>query len=76
MEKITAKFATLDFAIENKAGGIPLSVKKKWAAQIEHTVAELHKKSITWGDAKPGNIMIGEHDDAWLIDFGGGFTMP
>lgn len=55
---------------------MPLSLRRKWAAQIEDTVKELHCLGIIWGDAKPGNIVIDECDDAWLIDFGGGFTQP
>jgi len=42
----------------------------------EQTVIELHKQDIIWGDAKPDNIVIDECDNAWLIDFAGGFTEP
>ncbi|KEZ43305.1 hypothetical protein SAPIO_CDS4749 [Scedosporium apiospermum] len=42
----------------------------------KHTVAELHKNDIIWGDAKPENVLIDEDDNAWVIDFGGGFTSP
>lgn len=76
LEKIPSKFTTLDPVMEGKAGEVTLSTKRKWMAQIENTVAELHKKNIIWGDAKPGNIIIDTDDNAWLIDFGGGFTEP
>ena len=76
LEKIPAKSTALVQVIQGRAGEVPSSLKEKWAAQIEHTVAELHKNDIIWGDAKPENVIIDENDDAWLIDFGGGFTPP
>ncbi|KAH7245329.1 hypothetical protein BKA59DRAFT_475681 [Fusarium tricinctum] len=48
--------------------------KKKWTLQIRETIVSLHKHGLVWGDGKPSNIIIDEQDDAWLIDFGGGFT--
>jgi len=30
---------------------------------------------VIWGDGKPDNILIHDKiDDAWVIDFGGGYT--
>ena len=30
---------------------------------------------MIWGDGKPDNILIHDKiDDAWVIDFGGGYT--
>ncbi|KAK4096334.1 hypothetical protein N658DRAFT_501701 [Parathielavia hyrcaniae] len=52
----------------------PDALKDRWAKQIQHTVAALHQAGITWGDAKPDNILIDVHGDAWIIDFGGGRT--
>ncbi len=52
----------------------PDDVKKRWARQIRETVAGLHQAGITWGDAKPDNILIDAQGDAWVIDFGGGRT--
>ncbi|KAJ4412064.1 hypothetical protein N0V82_008864 [Gnomoniopsis sp. IMI 355080] len=54
----------------------PLPMREKWASQIQHTVEMLHKAGVIWGDAKAGNILVDEHGrgDAWIIDFGGGFT--
>ncbi len=34
----------------------------------------MHSKGLIWGDGKASNIIMDEEDDAWLIDFGGGFT--
>lgn len=48
--------------------------RQKWTLQILETIERLHKHGLVWGDGKPSNIIIDEQDDAWLIDFGGGFT--
>ncbi|KAI1049835.1 hypothetical protein LB506_001910 [Fusarium annulatum] len=49
--------------------------RKKWASQVRDTVDLLHKIEITWGDGKASNVLIHrETDDAWVIDFGGGWT--
>jgi len=48
--------------------------KQKWISQIRESIQGLHKQGLVWGDGKPGNIIIDGQNDAWLIDFGGGFT--
>jgi tRNA A-37 threonylcarbamoyl transferase component Bud32 len=48
--------------------------KQKWSLQISETIQHLHKHELVWGDGKSSNIIIDEQDDAWLIDFRGGFT--
>ncbi|KAH7222607.1 uncharacterized protein BKA55DRAFT_584726 [Fusarium redolens] len=48
--------------------------KQKWASQIRQTIESLHQHGLIWGDGKPSNIIIDEKDNAWLIDFGGGYT--
>jgi RIO-like serine/threonine protein kinase len=50
--------------------------KRKWADQIEYTLLELHRIGLVWGDAKAGNVVIDREDNAWLVDFGGGYTLP
>ncbi|RKK15929.1 hypothetical protein BFJ66_g4584 [Fusarium oxysporum f. sp. cepae] len=51
------------------------SRRKKWASQVRDNVDLLHKTRITWGDDKASNVLIHrETDDAWIIDFGGGWT--
>lgn len=50
------------------------SLCKKWLKQITHSLDQLHAHQITWGDAKPDNVLISKQDDAYLIDFGGGYT--
>ncbi|KAF2275273.1 uncharacterized protein EI97DRAFT_434489 [Westerdykella ornata] len=52
-----------------------LSVREHWARQVTDTLLRLHERGIVWGDVKPDNILIDRHNnDAWLIDFGGGYT--
>jgi serine/threonine protein kinase len=50
-------------------------LRQRWATQITRSLAELHKHSIIWGDAKAENILIDRNDDAWIIDFGGSYTV-
>lgn len=47
---------------------------RKWLDQITHAVRQLHAHQIAWGDAKPENVLVDVHGDAYLIDFGGGYT--
>ncbi|KAJ4418793.1 hypothetical protein N0V82_005358 [Gnomoniopsis sp. IMI 355080] len=49
-------------------------LREKWAGQIQATVRTLHSVDVVWGDAKPSNVVIDLNNDAWLIDFGGGWT--
>ncbi|KAF5540000.1 hypothetical protein FMEXI_8650 [Fusarium mexicanum] len=48
--------------------------RQKWACQIRQSVELLHQNGLVWGDGKPSNIIIDDKDDAWLVDFGGGYT--
>jgi hypothetical protein len=34
----------------------------------------LHRIEVVWGDGKADNVLIDANKDAWLIDFGGGWT--
>ncbi|KAF5533253.1 kinase subdomain-containing protein [Fusarium mexicanum] len=68
---IDCKRVTLSCAVKP---GTEVSLREKWAAQIEEAVGQLHDAGIVWGDAKPDNILIDVKHDAWLIDFGGGYT--
>ncbi|KAI9760451.1 MAG: hypothetical protein M4579_001645 [Chaenotheca gracillima] len=47
---------------------------QQWVEQISRTVSALHDAGIIWGDATVYNVLIDLNDDAWLDDFGGGFT--
>jgi serine/threonine protein kinase len=52
----------------------PSFLRQKWASQIQDTVRQLHSAGIVWGDAKPENVLIDKYQDAWVADFGGGYT--
>ena len=54
--------------------GVSKERREKWGHQITQTVGQLHTFGVAWGDAKPDNVVIDLNDDAWLIDFGGGWT--
>lgn len=49
-------------------------LRQTWAQQVHDTVQQLHAAGIVWGDAKPDNVLVDQKNDAWLIDFGGGYT--
>lgn len=51
----------------------PKEVRLKVGRQIMETVELLHGIEVIWGDAKPSNVVIDLNNDAWLIDFGGGW---
>lgn len=52
----------------------PAQRRQTWVGQIREAVHGLHASGIIWGDGKASNVVIDERDDAWLIDFGGGWT--
>ncbi|KAH6693336.1 hypothetical protein BKA61DRAFT_624523 [Leptodontidium sp. MPI-SDFR-AT-0119] len=68
---IECDFVTLTCAAEPDT---PDSTKQKWVDQASRTLTQLHEAGIVWGDAKPDNILIDKNEDAWIIDFGGGYT--
>lgn len=48
--------------------------RRKWISQIRQAVRALHSKGIVWGDGRASNVIVDERDDAWLVDFGAGWT--
>jgi serine/threonine protein kinase len=48
--------------------------RQKWADQIREAMEFLHEIGLVWGDVKPENILLDNHNDAWIIDFGGSWT--
>lgn len=53
---------------------VPQPLLQQWVEQITLVVTWLHEAGIVWGDAKPDNVLIDASKDAWIIDFGGGYT--
>jgi hypothetical protein len=51
-----------------------VSLRARWANQVEAAVSALHAAGIVWGDVKAENVLIDKDDNAWIIDFGGGYT--
>lgn len=49
-------------------------LRNQWIEQLTMTLKELHAAGIVWGDAKAENVLIDGDNNAWIIDFGGGFT--
>lgn len=52
----------------------PNAVKDRWITQIREALRQLHSAGISWGDAKPGNVLVDRNMNTWLVDFGGGYT--
>ncbi|KAL2751939.1 hypothetical protein ACRALDRAFT_1083854 [Sodiomyces alcalophilus JCM 7366] len=49
--------------------------RRKWASQVQETIHLLHQIGVVWGDGKASNVLVHrDTDDAWIIDFGGGWT--
>ncbi|GLA28439.1 hypothetical protein AnigIFM63326_006016 [Aspergillus niger] len=62
---------TLSCALHDE---VTFAQQKKWEEQITTTVDLLHRADIIWGDVKTDNVLIDKNEDAWVIDFGGGYT--
>ncbi|KAL7927045.1 hypothetical protein ACQKWADRAFT_327026 [Trichoderma austrokoningii] len=52
----------------------PPAIRRRWMGQIEAALSVLHANDVVWGDIKAENVWIDKHNDARLIDFGGGYT--
>jgi tRNA A-37 threonylcarbamoyl transferase component Bud32 len=52
----------------------PASLKERWSAQVTNTLMTLHEAGVVWGDVKTANVLIDKYSNAWIIDFGGGYT--
>ncbi|TPX11612.1 uncharacterized protein E0L32_007591 [Thyridium curvatum] len=44
------------------------------STEKSQTIDCLHEIGVVWGDGKINNVVIDRDDNAWLIDFGGGWT--
>ncbi|KAJ5532031.1 hypothetical protein N7494_008583 [Penicillium frequentans] len=49
-------------------------LRQKWVDQVSHTLERFHEHEIIWGDAKAANVLLDFDDDAYVVDFGGGYT--
>lgn len=52
----------------------PPALRRRWADQVRATVERLHRAGVIWGDVKAENVLVDSDEDAWVIDFGGGYT--
>ncbi|EXK46482.1 hypothetical protein FOXG_20417 [Fusarium oxysporum f. sp. lycopersici 4287] len=52
----------------------PPEVRQRWMDQIAAAVSGLHDTGIIWGDVKAENVLIDQDSNAWVTDFGGGYT--
>jgi hypothetical protein len=52
----------------------PKHLRQRWVDQVNSTLKHLHEAGIVWGDAKAANVLVDGNMDAWIVDFGGGFT--
>ncbi|KAL6811614.1 hypothetical protein J3E69DRAFT_350021 [Trichoderma sp. SZMC 28015] len=50
------------------------AIREQWMGQLETALSALHENHIVWGDVKAANVLIDGIEDAWLVDFGGGYT--
>lgn len=50
----------------------PTGLRRKWFQQISHSLKIVHTAGVVWGDVTAANVLIDKHQNAWLIDFGGG----
>jgi serine/threonine protein kinase len=69
---IDSDYSTLQSAVRTPR--VSPELRQRWADQVRSTLARLHEVGIVWGDAKPENILIDRQDNAWITDFGGGYT--
>ncbi|KAK7429183.1 hypothetical protein QQZ08_004398 [Neonectria magnoliae] len=68
---IHCRAMTLGCAVKSHTSA---ALRSKWKNQVCSTVDLLHKAGVIWGDVKADNVLIDDRDDAWVVDFGGGYT--
>jgi len=56
--------------IISKEAPLPPDRVVKWGVQLCGVLELLHEKGIVYRDLKPGNIMVDDSDNVFLIDFG------
>lgn len=60
--------------IPDDAHDSPPDVRRVWMQQLDTALAALHQAGIVWGDVKAENVLIDKDNNAWVTDFGGGYT--
>jgi hypothetical protein len=70
----SSPFRDLD-AFQDDIDAVAPLRRKKWAGQVEHTINQLHRLGVVWGDVSARNILIDRKDNLWAVDFGGGFNL-
>ncbi|KAJ4200844.1 hypothetical protein NW759_015759 [Fusarium solani] len=68
---IDCKNLTLSCAVKPEMSTV---WREKWIVQLRDIITQLHNAGIVWGDTKPDNVLIDSNQDAWIVDFGGGYT--
>jgi hypothetical protein len=48
--------------------------RHKWTTEDLETADQLHKTGLVWGGATADNIIVDDKENAWLLDFGSGWT--
>ncbi|PGG97409.1 hypothetical protein AJ80_09700 [Polytolypa hystricis UAMH7299] len=54
--------------------GVSNDTIQAWVCQIRESIDFLHGLGVCWGDAKADNVLVDCYGNAWIIDFGGGYT--
>lgn len=67
---IDCRATTLTLAIRSE---VPAVVRCKWKDQISLAIDVLHEAGVVWGDVKAENVLVDVQNDAWVVDFGGGY---
>ena len=75
LKKLPAKIPSLDDILPPPGKKMddpraPLSSRRKWMAQVRHTVSQLHSRGLAWGFASPKNVLVDEEDNAWIMPIG------
>ena len=52
----------------------PMHIRQRIWEQISKAVGALHKNGIIWSDVKADNVLVDNDYNAWIIDFGPGYT--
>jgi protein kinase X len=54
----------------------PFRTRIRWAAQIAYALARVHQCDVVWNDCHFENVLITDHGDAAICDFGAAYIKP